>query len=42
MVIDVVELLTLILMFRVITLSGLWLWGYERGKSNGRGQSIAA
>jgi hypothetical protein len=42
LVIDVVGLLALILLFRVITFSRLWLWGYGRGKSNGRRQSITA
>jgi hypothetical protein len=42
LVIDVVGQLASILLFRVITFSGLWLWGYERGKSTGRRQSIAA
>jgi hypothetical protein len=42
LVIDVVGLLALILLFHVITFSGLWLWGYDRGKSSGRQQSIAA
>jgi hypothetical protein len=41
LVIDVVGLLPLILLFRVITFSRLWLWGYGRGKSSGRRQPIA-
>jgi hypothetical protein len=41
LVIDVVGLLALILLFHVITFSGFWLWGYGRGKSSGRRQSIA-
>jgi DUF971 family protein len=42
LVIDVVGLLALILLFCMITSSGLWLWDYVRGKSSGRQQSIAA
>jgi hypothetical protein len=36
LVIDVVGLLGLILLLRMIAFSGLWLWGYGRGKSSGR------
>jgi hypothetical protein len=32
----VYKLLALILLLRVITFFGLWLWGYGRGKSSGQ------
>jgi hypothetical protein len=41
LVIDVVGLLALILLIHVITFSGLWLWGYGRGKLSSRRQFAA-
>jgi hypothetical protein len=32
----VYKLLALVLLLRVITFFGLWLWGYGRGKSSGQ------